>query len=174
MSRFVIICALSLITLPAMAQQKGPSWGVMLGSSNYSDASNYSADMTTITGRAIYNINSWLGTEGRLAYGDSGSSNGVSVGINWLTGGYLKASWEIIDRLNVTAYGGYTALDITAKTAGGTSSVTDDGFSVGLSLDFYADSSSGLNIEFMRYIDSVAYGADYKLDHIGIGYFQRF
>ncbi len=174
MSRFVIICALSLVTLPAMAQQKGPSWGVMLGSSNYSNTDNYSFDMTTITGRAIYNINSWLGAEGRLAYGDSSSSKGVSLGINWLTGGYLKASWEVIDRLNVTAYGGYTALDTTAKWASGTSNVTDDGFSAGLSLDFYADSSIGLNIEFMRYIDGVAYGADYTLDHIGIGYFQRF
>lgn len=173
MSRFAIVCALFLVTSPVMAQQKGPSWGVMLGSSNYSDASNYSVDMTTITGRGIYNLNSWLGVEGRLAYGDSSSSKGVSLGINWLAGGYLKASWEVIERLNITAYGGYTEADTTAK-GGGTSTVTDGSPSAGLSFDFYANSSSGLNIEWMRYLDSTARGADYTIDHIGVGYFQKF
>lgn len=174
MSRFAIVCALFLAASPVMAEQNELSWGVMLGSSNYSDASNYSADMTTITGRGMYDINSWLGAEGRLAYGNSGSSNGVSIGINWLTGAYLKVSWEVIERLKITAYGGYTVADTTAKGSGGQSTVTDDSPSAGLSLDFYANASSGLNIEWMRYLDSTARGADYTIDHIGIGYFQRY
>lgn len=175
MSRLAIICALSLVTSPVLADQKGLSWGVMLGSSNYSEPNGFSLDMTTITGRAFYSLAPWLDVEGRLAYGDSGSSNDISLGINWLAGGYLKARWEVIERLYVNAYGGYTAADTTAKAAGGGSStVTDDGASVGVSFDFYASPSNGLNIEWMRYLDSSARGTNYTLDHIGVGYFQKF
>jgi hypothetical protein len=170
MSRFAIVCALSLVTLPAMAQQKGLSYGVMLGSSNYSQT-GYSFDMPTITGRVIYNHNSWLGAEARLGYGDSATSNGVDMGIDWLAGGYLKASIETIDRLYVTAYGGYTSLDTTATPG---STVNKGSASGGVSLDFYADQSSGLNVEWMRYFDGTLRGANTTIDHIGIGYFQKF
>lgn len=173
MSRLAIVCALCVVTSPVMADQKGVSWGVMLGSSNYSEP-GFSFDMPTITGRLSYNVNRFIDVEARLAYGDSNSDNGVSMGINWLTGAYAKARWEVLERLYVTAIGGYTFADTTAKGAGWSSSVTDDGISGGLGLDFYADSSSGINVEWMRYLDSTLRGADYTLEHIGIGYFQKF
>jgi len=173
MSRFAIVCALSLVSLPAMAQPKGFSWGLMFGSTNYSQT-GFSFDMPTITGRAIYNLNSWLGVEGRLAYGESDTDNGIDMGMDGLGGGYLKISVETIERLYVTAYGGYATFDTTAEVGGVSTTVNKSGASAGVSFDFYASPSNGLNIEWMRYFDDTLRGVDTTIDHIGIGYFQKF
>lgn len=174
MSRLAIVCALCVVTSPVMAEQKGVSWGVMLGSSNYETDNGYAFEIATVTGRVSYNLNKFLDVEARLGWGDSNSDGGASLGINWLTGAYAKARWEVMERLYVTAIGGYTIADTTVKSAAGRSTESDNGLSAGLGLDFYADSSSGLNVEYLRYLDSTAHGADYTLDHIGIGYFQKF
>ena len=174
MSRFAMVCLLSLATAaPVMAQEREFSWGIMGGSNNYSQK-NFSFDMASVTGRLSYNLNQIIDVEARLAYGANTSSNGVSMGINWLTGAYAKARWEVMERLYVTALGGYTIANTTAKQSTGELSETDGGLGGGLGLDFYADRSSGLNMEWIRYFDSTRYGANYTIDHVGVGYFQKF
>lgn len=173
MGRIAPVVLLSLLALPVMAQQQGPSWGVMVGSSSYSQT-GYSFDMPTITGRLAHDLTPWLAAEGRLAYGASDTNNNVGMGINWLAGAYLKASIETIERLHVTAYGGYTSIDTAAEVSGRTTSVNKGGVSGGLGLDFYASTRNGINIEWMRYFDDTLRSANTTIDHVGIGYFQKF
>lgn len=174
MSRFAIVCALSLAALPVMADEGRSSWGVMVGGSNYETDDGFKFDIATLTGRLNYRLNSLLDLEARLAWGDSNSDGGAKLGINWLTGAYAKARWEVIERLYVTGMGGFTAANTTSRTAAGSASETDGGLSIGVGLDFYADSSSGINVEWIRYMDGTSYGDHFTLDHMGVGYFQKF
>ena len=174
MSRFAIVCTLFLVAaMPAMAQEGETFWGIMVGGNSYSQK-GFSFEMPSITGRLSYNVNHFVDVEARLGYGGNTSSNGVSMGMNWLAGAYAKARWEVMERLYVTAIGGYTMANTTAKQATGRLSETDGSLGGGLGLDFYADRHSGLNMEWVRYFDSTRYGANYTIDHVGVGYFQKF
>ncbi len=172
----LVFCSLFLISSSVLAQGESMYYGVTLGGSEYEEV-GYSADMPTLTGRLGYEIDHskyTLGGEARLGYGHKGSFNNADIKMTWLISALGKASWQVMDRVFITGYAGYTMADTKATTTLGSSKITDGSFSYGLSFDLYANSEHGLNFEWIRFLDGTMRGADYTVDYIGLGYFSRF
>jgi len=172
----LVFCFLFIISSPVLAQTTNKYYGIALGNSGYEEI-GYSAYMTTLTGRLGYELDYSkfiFGAEARLGYGQKAVFNDVYIQMDWLISALGKASLQAMDRVYLTAYGGYTMADTKATTVIGSSKITDNTLSYGFSIDLYASREHGLSLEWMRFLDGAMRGADYTVEYFGLGYFSRF
>ena len=160
----------------ALAQGSGLYGGVMVGNHRY-ETEDFGFDMLTLTGRLGYEFTRNLAAEGRVAVSTEGSSKSADAQSDILFGGYGKFSWYPSRKMLFDIYGlaGFSATQMTFQLQGDDERDDDDaGLSFGVGMNFFADENHGINIEWIRYLDGTMFNADYTLDHLGIGYVQRF
>jgi outer membrane immunogenic protein len=140
-------------------------------------------DLPALTGRVGYDFNQWFGVEGRIGttFEDDVEFSGITVDVKvpYFVSALAKLGWRSDDMgLGVYGLAGFTHAKFEASTDFGGAEITvdesDEGFSFGGGAEYFFDEHNGMNVEFMRYLDSDLDGSDYELDHIGIGYVRRF
>lgn len=164
------------VSSTALAQGNGLYGGVMVGNHRYETA-DFGFDMLALTGRLGYEFNRHLAAEGRVAVATEGSSKSRDAQADALLGAYGKFSWYPSREMLFDIYGlvGFSGVQMTFQEPGDDERDDNDaGLSFGVGMNFFADEVHGINIEWVRYIDGTMFGADFTLDHIGVGYVRRF
>jgi len=155
-------------------------FGIMVGKMDFSrDAVAESAEPLVVTGRVGRDFNQFLGVElrGGTTLDEDELSDGTKIDVNYFGAGLARFGLLPTRERRYGIYGiaGYSYADIETKLTNGVSpDASDSGLSWGVGVDLFANERSGLNFEYMRYLDTEKDDVSYKLEHIGIGYVRRF
>lgn len=180
MRRGLLLSLLLLCLQPFTVNAGEYYWGLMLGNATFKQGSS-EFDISTVTGRLGYRLNSYLGAE--IRGGMSGGSDKSTTlfgtdeyDINSIGSAFLKASWSPTGdhRAEVYVLGGYSSVEMEASSSNTSATAAKSGPAYGIGLDLYASNQHGLFFEWLSLQKGDVWGNDFTLEHVGVGYIRYF
>lgn len=163
------------VAFSANAEQKKFYYGLTVGGIEYQE-SDFNTSLAAFTGRVGYSIKENLDVEGRYISTSPGRDSNAKLSIDAMASVLVKYKLFLQPdhRVNVHGFLGLAAARTKASNSSGDSTVSNGGLSFGLGTDLYVDDVSGINIEWIHYMDAEARHEQFSMDYLGVGYIQWF
>lgn len=180
MRRGLLLSLLLVCVQPLTVNAGEYYWGLMGGSTSFSDDSS-EYEVGTMTGRLGYRHNSYVGAEvrGALSAGADKSTElfgSVEFDVGPVYSAFVKGSVSPTEDGRIELYGllGYSSAEMEVTGPGVSATASKSGPAFGVGVDLYASNEHGLFFEWLRLQEGTAWGADYTLEHVGLGYIRYF
>ena len=171
---FVMLALSSFAVLAG--EEDNMYYGITVGGIEY-DEKNFSDSLMAITGRLGYTYNELVDFEGRVIYTTPAEDSGAKLRTNWMVSALARFNWPMQaddGLINPHALLGVTSVETRASAGTTKDTETNTGLSYGVGIDLFANEKSGINFEWIHYMDSKARGEEFTMDYFGIGYIHKF
>lgn len=162
---FVLLTVFASGVAQAQVQQTGLYFGVDVMEAEFSASGFSSAKPTAVSLSTGYRLSEHFAAEARAGTGLSDASSRfsgmpVDIEVDSYYGFLAKGILPLSDIFELYAMAGYSYVDIKARSAGGSITGSDNGFSYGVGGALKVSYSASLQVEWGRLLDGSGFGVD--------------
>jgi len=146
------------------------SLGLLYGKNYVKNTASNEAKIPSLSAVLGYDLNDWLGLEGRLTKGTSDKTlvSGTKVERKLGYAAYLKPHMNLVGNLDLNGYLGYAVNKYDETTAAVTTKMKDSGFAYGAGLGYGITENVDLILDYIKY-KADDYSKNHNID-AGVAY----